>query len=285
MSRLARAAQRLSPLWRRRLMGVATLFGGSEQGFFIPHRYAHGAKPCTYPGLEPIFRRSEEVMRGVIAQIDVHAEALLTVGGEPPAPRFGQGWFPRADAAAAYALIRTRKPKRIIEVGSGHSTRFMAEAVRDERLSTTILCIDPDPRVSLEGLDVDHIPDVVQSVDPYYFRALRAGDVLFIDSSHVAMPGTDVDVLFADVLPRLPKGVLVHIHDITLPDPYPPAWGWRAYNEQLAVACLLQGGYQLIWSSHWVTTRHSKTWVRQSVLNQLPLFEGAPETSVWLEKR
>ena len=53
------------------------------------------------------------------------------------------------------------------------------------------------------------------------FEELGAGDILFIDSSHIAMPGTDVDRLFLDVLPRLPSGVLVHVHDILLPDAYP----------------------------------------------------------------
>ena len=71
---------------------------------------------------------------------------------------------------------------------------------------------------------------------------LAPGDVLSIDSSHILMPGTDVDILLNRVLPALPAGVLVHIHDVFLPDDYPPAWSWRGYNEQLGVAALVQGG-------------------------------------------
>ena len=79
------------------------------------------------------------------------------------------------------------------------------------------------------------------------FEALAAGDILFIDSSHIAMPGTDVDRLFLDVLPRLAGGTLVHIHDIALPYAYPKIWDWRGYNEQLLVGALLQGGgYELV---------------------------------------
>ena len=55
------------------------------------------------------------------------------------------------------------------------------------------------------------------------------------NSSHILMPGSDVDILFNRVLPRLPAGALVHIHDIFLPFDYPAIWGWRNYNEQQGV--------------------------------------------------
>ena len=49
------------------------------------------------------------------------------------------------------------------------------------------------------------------------------------------MPGSDVDLLLNEVLPQLRPGVLIHLHDIFLPDPYPAGWAWRGYNEQVAV--------------------------------------------------
>lgn len=268
---------------RRRVFGLATVLGVAPLGFFIPYRLAGRAEPAGYPGLEPVFRAAEPAMRGLLALIGEHGEALAALGGPPPAPRFEQGWFARLDAAAAYALIRARRPQRIIEIGSGHSTRFMARAATDAGLATTILCIDPEPRAPLAGLGVDHLPALLQDVDRHYFRALTAGDVLFVDSSHIAMPGTDVDCLFGDILPQLPKGVLLHIHDVFLPDPYPAAWAWRGYSEQLAVACLLQAGHELVWSSHWVATRRPE-WLAGTVVEDLPLMPGTPETSVWLER-
>ena len=116
------------------------------------------------------------------------------------------------------------------------------------------------------------------------FAPLIAGDVLFIDSSHLLMPGTDVDVLFNRVLPRLPAGVFVHIHDVFLPDAYPAAWDWRGYNEQLGVAALLQGGgFAPLWSSHYAVTR-MKEQIAKSVIATLPFPEGAVESSLWLRK-
>ncbi len=70
------------------------------------------------------------------------------------------------------------------------------------------------------------------------------------------MPGSDVDHLLNHRLPRLANGVVVHIHDVLLPDPYPVSWAWRGYNEQLLVAALLQGGsVEPLFASHYVVTR------------------------------
>jgi hypothetical protein len=116
------------------------------------------------------------------------------------------------------------------------------------------------------------------------FVGLGPGDILFIDSSHILMPGTDVDFLFNRILPALPTGVLLHIHDIFLPDDYPAEWEWRGYNEQLGVAALLQGSaWRLLWASRYAATRMVEA-VDRGVAGRLAFKEGAWETSLWLLK-
>lgn len=270
--------------WRRAALGLATL-AGRPRGFFIPHRYAAVVRPpAAYEALEPLFLRAEPEFRARLAEAAGHLPALRALRpAAPPAPRFEQDWFPRLDAAVAYALVRQRRPARIIEIGSGHSTRFMARAIADGGLATRLTAIDPAPRASLAGLSVEWIRAPLQSVDRSAFAALSAGDMLFVDSSHVLVPGSDVDLILNDVWPRLPSGVLVHIHDILLPDAYPDSWAWRGYNEQNAVAPLL-GGQALLWSSRWAGTRLAAA-VAVSGLGDLPLPAGAFETSLWLAKQ
>ncbi len=269
--------------WRRLQFGLSTLLGGPARGFFIPYRYAGGATPAAYPALRPLFAQAEPRMRAVLAAIEAHADDLRWIAqGRGPA-RFDQSWFPRLDAAAAYAIVRRERPRRIVEIGSGHSTRFLARAVADGGLATEITCIDPAPRATLAALKVRHVPALLAQADPALFAALAPGDVLFIDSSHIAMPGTDVDRLFLDVLPRLRSGVLVHVHDVTLPDAYPRAWAWRGYNEQLLVGALIQGGaYEILFASH--EAARNPDWTGQGILADLPLVAGARETSLWLRK-
>jgi len=271
--------------WRGLRFGLATVLGLKPLGFFIPHRYAASAEPRDYPALQPLFEDAEPRFREVLAWIEGLAADLRKIGAGPREARFDQSWFPRLDAVAAYALVRREKPARIVEIGSGHSTRFLARAVADAGLSTRITCVDPAPRAAVPDLAVEHLPLLLKAVDPGLFSGLGPGDVLFIDSSHVAMPGTDVDRLLLDVLPRLPSGVLVHFHDVTLPFAYPEAWAWRGYNEQLAVGALLQGGgYELVFASHYVA-RVLGPLVAGGVPGSLPLPPGSYETSLWLRKR
>ena len=273
---------------RRLAFGLSTLLG-RKRGFFIPYRYAADlpdrARRGSYEALEPLFAAAGPAFAELLARMDHHSAALLAIGKEPPpAPRWNQDWFPRLDAAAAYVLVRDRRPRRIVEVGSGHSTRFLARAIRDGGLAAELTGIDPAPRAAIEGLSATILRRTVHEAGPAPFAALEAGDMLFIDSSHILMPGTDVDFLFNRVLPALPAGVLVHIHDVFLPDDYPPEWERRGYNEQLGVAALLQGGgFRLIWSSRYAVTRMAAA-VTAGVAGRLALKAGAHEASLWLAK-
>jgi predicted O-methyltransferase YrrM len=218
----------------------------------------------------------------LLDEIERLAPDLEQIGSEPPpAPRWNQDWFPRLDAAAAYAMVRTLKPRRIVEVGSGHSTRFLARAVTDGRLDTRITAIDPQPRASLEGLNVRWLKQAAQSTAPAVFERLEERDILFIDSSHQFKPGSDVEFLLQRALPCLAKGVRVHFHDIFLPDPYPLSWAWRRYNEQEAVRGLIGNGYAMEFSSHQLMEESGKM---SGVLARLPLKDGAIESSLWLRK-
>jgi predicted O-methyltransferase YrrM len=274
---------------RRLRLGLSTLLGFGKRGFFIPYRYADQVPERKdrgpYEALEPIFAEAAETFASLLRSMSGCAEAFRAIGGAPPPePRWEQDWFPRLDAAALYVLVREAKPARIVEVGSGHSTRFMMRAARDGGFSVALTAIDPAPRADIEGIGATLIRSAVQGAGLSPFAELTEGDILFIDSSHILMPGTDVDMLFNHVLPALKRGVMVHVHDVFLPDDYPPEWEWRGYNEQLGVATLIQGGgYKLLWASHYAATRMPVA-IAGSVVRTLPLIDGAKESSLWLVK-
>jgi Methyltransferase domain len=260
-----------------------------SDGFFIPYPHAAGAVPAAYPGLRPLFAAAEVAFREGVAAIETHTAGLERIVrggpglvGERPA-RFEQEWFPGLDAAAAYAMVRQARPRRIIEIGSGHSTRFLAQAIVDGGFATDLACIDPQPRAPLAGLPLRHAARLFGPADALAAAELKTGDILFVDSSHVAMPGTDVDRLLLDVLPRLRDGVLVHFHDIFLPDAYPGAWARRGYNEQISVgALMLGGGYKPIFASHYII--HYTDLLAGTVVERLPRAPGGFQASLWLRK-
>ncbi len=131
-----------------------------------------------------------------------------------------------ADPFILHALIRELKPRRIVEVGGGYTTLVSTKAVRCNG-SGEIVCVEPYPRPfldrALEGVGrLARCP--VQEVDLDLFTSLGENDILFIDSTHVARIGSDVNRLFLEILPRLAPGVWVHVHDIFLPYDYPETW-------------------------------------------------------------
>lgn len=268
--------------WRRFALGLPTVLGLKPRGWFIPHRYAPllpppGAQP-PYPAIERLFEEHADQFAAVLDAVDARAEAL-----ESCKAMLDQSWFPSLDAAVAYALVRERKPRHIVEVGSGHSTRLLSKALGGVG---EILAIDPAPRADIADLPGVRVKSsTLQAAPDKVFDGLVQGDVLFIDSSHILMPGSDVDILLNRVLPRLPSGTLVHIHDIFLPFDYPSIWGWRAYNEQQGVVPLLtSGAFKPLFSSVWAERRMADR-LAASVIARLPRPPDALPASLWLEKR
>lgn len=267
------------------MMGLSTVLGLSPKGFFLPYRYAASVKPIAYPGLEPFFRTAEPDFIDLIGRIEGLASDILALEGKASGARFDQSWFPGLDALAAYTIVRDRRPKRIVEVGSGHSTRFMAAGIQDGGFEASLVCIDPAPRATLDHLDVRWRSSVLQEAPTADFDALEAGDLLFIDSSHLLMPGTDVDYLIGQILPGLRSGVYLHVHDIFLPDPYPMKWAWRGYNEQSALAALLQGGgYDLVFASRYAASRMADR-LLGSPFREIEIERTELQSSLWLQKR
>ena len=159
----------------------------------------------------------------------------------------GNSQFGRFDSRILFCMLRMLRPRRIIEVGSGFSSLLMGDV--NERFlggEADITCIEPYPRPFLErdARAGRHrlLRQRVQEVHPSLFQELGEGDVLFIDSSHVCKTGSDVTLLFLDVLPRLAPGVHVHVHDIFLPEDYRQDWVLeenRSWNEQYLLQALL----------------------------------------------
>ena len=268
-------------------LGFETLLGWRRSGFFIPYGRANSVgflEHQPYPALRKLFDDQHATFSQFIESIDNFRSELLAVSGlQPPEPRFEQDWFPRLDAAAHYTMVRTLKPRRIIEVGSGHSTRWICRALADGHLSTEVTAIDPQPRADITRLPVRLERKTLQETDFSLFDEIAGGDFVCMDSSHVFMPGSDVDVFINRILPILPAGVFVFFHDIFLPDCYPPSWQPLGYNEQNAVACLLQGAFSPHFSSAYAV-RYMKSELSKSSISELPLHPNGVENGLWLKK-
>ncbi len=197
------------------------------------------------------------------------ADELAGIAGErrePPEFHFGNGTFESGDAEFLYQWIRLRKPRRIIEIGSGNSTLMAARAVRrnaaeDGGYRCRHVCVEPYEMPWLEKVGVEVIRRRVEDVGLGLFGELERGDLLFIDSSHMIRPQGDVLFEFLELLPRLREGVTVHVHDIFTPRDYLPSWVLeqvRFWNEQYLLEAFLTGnrGWRVVGALNLLKHRH-----------------------------
>jgi hypothetical protein len=149
---------------------------------------------------------------------------------EPSKKYYGESpSYPYVDGIVLYAMMAKYSPRNVIEVGSGSSSGCMVDASERYGLKTKFTFIEPAPQHCLnkvlekrdyEKHGITLVEQIVQKVPPAAFKILQRNDILFIDSSHVSKPGSDVNYLLTEVLPTLNKGVIIHFHDIYYPFEY-----------------------------------------------------------------
>jgi len=177
------------------------------------------------------------------------------------------GFFETVDAEIAYCMVRHYKPRRIVEVGGGYSSRVMAAALdlnlKLDGVRGELVTIDPHPdRFPQKALSdrVHLITQTVQDVDMNVFLSLESGDFLFLDSSHVVGIGSDVVREYLEIVPRVAGGVFIHAHDIFIPADYPREavlHNLAFWSEQYLLQALLMFNpqFQVLWGSSMMQSR------------------------------
>lgn len=247
------------------------------------------AVPRTMPGLE----LNEESQLRLFEELRAFYPEQPFSAKQTPERRY---WFENpaysyADAILLYCMMRYARPRRIVEAGSGYSSAAMLdvdELFFDSSIQFTFI----DPRANLlrelmKQTDKVHariLETEVQKVDLSVFTELEANDILFVDSSHVSKVGSDVNHIFFKVLPALPRGVLVHFHDIFYPFEYPRDWVYegRAWNETYLLRAFLQYNdrFEIQLFNTFIDWFHKEKYFRD-----MPLVEKNTGGSIWLKKR
>ena len=197
---------------------------------------------------------------------------------------FDNGYFSSPDAEVVYTIIRKFKPETVVEVGSGHSTKVIRQAVLDGNLNTCLISIDPQPSTEIANLVDKVYREPVETMrNMELLGSLKDRDILFIDSSHEIKVGNDVPFLYLIVIPSLPPGVLVHIHDVFLPYDYPKEWVMSihpTFNEQYLVQSMLtySSAFEVLWAGYFLQR------TRPDFAQHFPSLKGRLAQSLWLRK-
>ena len=179
------------------------------------------------------------------------------------------GWFRSVDGEILYSMIRHFKPRKIFEIGSGYSTYLSAEAIlknreEDDNYECELVAIEPYPndvlKAGFHGLS-KLIAKKVQDVPLSEFNKLEKNDILFIDSTHTLKIGSDVQCEYLEIMPRLKKGVIIHVHDIFLPREYLKEWvlkEHRFWNEQYLLQAFLtfNNRFEVLWAAYYAHLKY-----------------------------
>lgn len=168
------------------------------------------------------------------------------------------------DAYALYALLRHRKPQRMVEIGGGHSTFVSMAALaanRSEGHPCHFLCVEPYPRGFLREADWPDYELIAEQVQDVPLSVFDGADVVFIDSSHVSKLGSDVNHEMFEIVPRVKPGGLIHWHDIVIPTNYWGDWtqsGTQFWNESylLHAFLLFNSSFRVLWAARWFRMNH-----------------------------
>lgn len=275
--------------WIRWLLGRVPLqryFGyWQESGFHVLPVNFYSPVPDTRELHADSLRTASE-MRGVSLNEEAQLELLQSFREryaseydalhDDPTPDRSEyyhhnGFFESVDPELLYCMIRHHQPARIIEVGSGFSTRLAAQAVsaniaRSSEYACEYMVVDPFAAAGLSdllssGIRVFRCP--VQDMDTSIFELLDHGDILFIDSTHTVRIGGDVIFEVLEILPRLKPGVLIHFHDIFLPRHYPPEIVLdnapeRFWAEQYLLQAFLAFNprFEIVFAAAWMHQQH-----------------------------
>jgi hypothetical protein len=155
-------------------------------------------------------------------------------------------------------MILDRQPRRIVEVGSGFSTLVARKAVAFSGHPAEIVVIDPYPRTDVKAVADKLVLKPVEQTD-LVDGPWASNDLLFIDSSHICRTRGDLPYLFCKVIPSLPPGMLVHVHDIFLPYDYPNLYDAWCHTEEYLLCCMLAHNtrYRIVMATHWLSRTHA----------------------------
>jgi hypothetical protein len=189
------------------------------------------AKPSAMSGIHIDIDEQMENLRRVCEpfQHEFHGNRHYRHAVKQPFRSGRSRFFGYIEAQVLHAVVRKYKPARVIEIGGGVPSYCTSQAIsmnrRDTGVNSHITCIEPHPIAMIKNLDENSenfelIARPIQGVPLKYFTQLQANDIIFIDSNHVVRSGSEVNFIVLEILPIIPKDVLVHFHDIYLPYDY-----------------------------------------------------------------
>lgn len=255
-------------------------------------RYTHASPHEHISSLLHKGTENYKTYGSLISEISDDLYELTQAQSDNTKPYWPNGWISFFDSATIAAFIKCHKPNLYIEIGSGHSTKMARWAINKYSNSTKLISIDPQPRLGIDALCDEVIRSRLEDVDLTIFKNAKPGDIIFFDGSHRLFQNSDVTAFFMDILPIIPPGVIIHVHDIFLPFDYPESWMKRYYNEQYILgALIMEGRYEILLPGYYAHSAFTKdglsTFFKNETMSRVSQLLGKEHfgSCFWMRKK
>jgi hypothetical protein len=249
----------LNSVLRPANLQIDTLTAARQEDARLTAATARGAfQQPIYPVPACFLASSHQTILDALPSYATEFEKFTALSQNTVGYQFDNGFYTSPDTEVLYTIVRTFQPQHILEIGCGNSTRITRQAIRDGNLQTKLTCLDPYPRRDVVAFaDELYLEPVEASKALQLVKSLSPGDILFIDTSHIVAPANDCAYIYGVLIPQVPAGVIIHIHDIFLPYEYPEKMATgdaKTWGEQTVVAAMLQGNppWVVLWPGHYL---------------------------------
>ncbi|MFA5844418.1 MAG: class I SAM-dependent methyltransferase [Coriobacteriia bacterium] len=245
------------------------------------------------PGVDFRADDQKDLLLSLGAQFGDECAWPATVDAESNGFFTDNGSFSFGCAGSTHMMVRHHRPRHVIEIGSGMSSRVIAKALELNGAGEHTI-VDPYPVEAAVTRGVGErttlVKERVELLEPSFFDKLGSGDILFIDSGHVVRIGGDVNFLFLEVIPRLQPGVVVHVHDIPMPDEYPRSYATSStpmfWTEQYLLKAFLafNSEFEVLLAMAFLQSRHLDVF-RRAFPHYDPAADKLGSGSFWMRRR
>lgn len=241
-------------------------FGTNLVRFYFPIYYKDKINQSSFSQVLEneiinLYEKSEEKNKVLdsISQIIEFVDILPVEEKNDITPFLDNYYYSLVDSAVLGSILKQYRPQKVFEIGSGVSTRFIRYFIDRLEMETSIICVDPNPRVNINKVADSILLEPLEDCLGTILAMISKGDIVFLDGSHYVFKSNDTTSFFFNLLPLLPSGVIIHIHDIFLPFDYPEKVERQLWSEQYLLAALVMGGfkgYTVLFPTYYMSKRN-----------------------------
>lgn len=151
----------------------------------------------------------------------------------------------KSDLEFIFKIVILNNPKRVINIGSTSAVKAVSQALLKSNHSNKpshIVIGFPTREEVKRDSSIKYLKKLLNDIDLEIFKSLNKNDLIIIDLPQIIPPDQDKSFFLTEILPLIPRGVLICFNNIILPYEFTDDWlKWIVshWSEQNMIEILL----------------------------------------------